>query len=478
MESEAGPMPISRHAGSTRRVRTDAPLPGVGNLLLDTLLAPVLGGHYLYHRLRTDKYGPDAGEKWGNVPPRSGDGPCLWIHAVSVGESIAAKPLIEGFATRHPEYDLRISTTTATGRAVAGKRYGAGRVFYYPLDLSWCVRRVLRRVRPSLLVLMELEVWPNLLSMAERAGLPVVVANCRITERSARGFRKGGALARGMLRRVALWLSQSEAYTARLVGLGVDPARVRTVGSLKYDAIPIEIDDRERARYRRLLGAGGAAAGDGASGASGHAGAETDRVRPILVAGSTHPSEETAVLASARHLWAHGYPDLRVALAPRHPERLDEVEAEARAVGAVVRRGALGEDRPADAPIVLVDTMGELGKLYAAADLVFVGGSLIDHGGQNMMEPCGLGRPTIMGPSDHNFAEPAAVLAEADGLCRIADATELPAACAALLADPEAAAAMGARARTALVRRRGATARSLEALDALLQGSICRGTRM
>ncbi len=417
-------------------------------ILIDLVYCLTLVPHYLYHRLVTRKYGPDAWEKLGGVPARSGGKKCLWVHAVSVGETMAARTIIEAFEQAHPDWEIRLSTTTATGREVARKRFGEDRVFYCPLDLSWMVKRVFRRIRPDLVVLMELEVWPNFLVVAEEWSVPVVVANCRITEKSLRGFERLGNLARKMLNRVRLWLAQSEEYASRLRSLGIPAERVAVVGSVKYDTVPTELDEGIRAEYRALFGVDGA---------------------PLLVAGSTHPGEETAVLRACKALWEGDFPDLRVVLVPRHPERLDAVEREAAGFAAVRRRSGLSAKTPADAPVVLLDTMGELAKVYAAADLVFVGGSLIEHGGQNIMEPCGLARPTVMGPSCYNFDEAVETLRGCDGYRPVEADDALAAAFAELLRAPETAAAMGRRARKALLGRQGATTRTIELLDGILR---------
>jgi len=419
------------------------------SILADIAYSCTLFPHFLYHRLVTGKYGPRVAEKLGYVPARTGSAPCLWLHAVSVGEALASRTLVRMFEKVWPAWEVRVSTTTATGREVAARDFGAERVFYYPLDLSWMVDRSLERVKPSLVVLMELEVWPNFLAKACARNVPVVVCNARITERSVRGFRRLGGVARRMLGRVRLWLAQSEAYADALRGLGVPPERVCVVGSLKYDTVPTVIDPQAREDYRALLGAG-----EGV---------------PVVIGGSTHPSEEEALLAAVAALRRDAFPQIKLVLVPRHPERLDEVERLAAAHGAVERRSRIPAAGHAEAPIVLVDTLGELGRLYAAADAVFVGGSLIPHGGQNMMEPCGLARPAVIGPSYFNFAEPMAVLQACDGLRVIAGAGDLSGALRAILEDPAAAAAMGVRARAALIARQGATARTLERLGDVMR---------
>lgn len=417
--------------------------------LADLLYLVTLIPHYLYHAWRTGKYGTDAPEKLGRVTPRTGEAPCLWLHAVSVGEVMAAKTVADAFRRAHPSWELVVSTATATGRAVAQAKFPDARVIYYPLDCSWMVRRTLDAIRPSMLVLMELEVWPNLSAMAAARSIPVVVVNARITERSVRGFKRWGWLLRPMLRRVRCWCSQNEMYTHRLIEVGVDPARIETVGSVKYDTIPTTIDPTLRATYRTLFGAEG----------------ET----PLLVAGSTHPTEETVVLQAFSTLRAT-FPTLRLVLVPRHPERHAAVETEAAAVAPVTRRSGLLDGASASTPILLLDTMGELASVYAAADVVFVGGSLIPHGGQNIMEPCGLARPTLVGPSLHNFADAARILLDGGALRQVASAEEMVAVLRGWLENPAAAQRVGQTARRLLMEEQGATARTIHLLERIAHG--------
>ncbi len=416
------------------------------NWLLDAAYSATLLPHYAYHRFATGRYGPAAPEKLGRydaAPPQDA-GPTLWVHAVSVGEALAARSLVRGFLDRHPGWRVVVSTTTPTGRKVAGDHFGPERVVYYPLDLSWTVRRAFDRIRPHLVVLMELEVWPHFLEEAERRGVPVAVSNVRITGRSVAGFRRLGGFGRRMLGRVALWLAQNTAYADALRALGVPADRVEVVGSLKYDGLDFSDDPARADRLRTELGGG-----------------------RLLVAGSTHAGEDEIVYAAFLRLREAAGPDVRLVLVPRHPERCDAVERLAPPGLRTARRSA-GAAAP-EVDVVIGDTMGELADLYRAADLAFVGGTLLPEvGGHNMLEPAAFARPVVYGPDVHNFTEPAATLEAAGGAVRLPDrdAATLADACARLLADPAAAAALGARAREAAQAMQGATARSLDLLDA------------
>ncbi|MCD8138577.1 MAG: 3-deoxy-D-manno-octulosonic acid transferase [Planctomycetaceae bacterium] len=441
--------------------------------LLDVAYSLSIGPHYCWHRFVTGKYGPKTPEKTGRVPDRfrssatavlgPGDphveSPCLWLHAVSVGEVVASVDLVRMFREDNPRWDLRVSTTTATGRAVAEKTWNEETVVYYPLDFSGMVRRSFDNIRPNLIVLMELEIWPNFLAEAARRRIPVVVANARITERSVKRLSFAPGVARNMARAVEAWFAQTEEYAERLVRIGVPEKRIEVTGSVKYDAVPLEIDTALAGYYRRLFGCGETPYADGGD--------------LLAVAGSTHPSEEKIFLEALQKAVGDKPVRRKVVLTPRHPERLDEVEAVARDYGTVIRRSALPEPSPdqergaVDADIILVDTMGELAKIYAAADVVYIGGTFHRHGGQNFMEPCGLAKPTLVGPHLWNFREPAELLRGADGL-RVVETPELLAdALKEFVDNPAAGVAMGRRAREALLKQRGAARRMVDRINGI-----------
>ncbi|MCZ7646659.1 MAG: 3-deoxy-D-manno-octulosonic acid transferase [Planctomycetota bacterium] len=424
--------------------------------VLAVLYAPML----LYRRLilRKDRFG--GRQKRGHVPQRPEHPKRIWIHAVSVGEAKATNVLAKQLALDLPGAEVVFSTTTDTGQEVAKKLYGEERVFYFPLDFSRCVKRALDRVRPSLVILMELEVWPNFTAECAKRGIPVVVLNGRMTERSAARYRRGLWLVGSSFRRVRRWLMQDEAYAERILGMGVDPARVEVAGNVKYDDVETELEPGRREAVRRELGL-----------------AEDAQV---LIGGSTHPTEEAALLGACR-LLKPKYPRLRLILCPRHPHRLAEVEKEIAAHGhAVLKHSAVKARGPAaleelpepargDA-VVLIDTMGELTRLYAGADIAFVGGSLIPHGGQNVMEPAGLGLACVYGPYMQNFGEAALILRDCDGAKLVEHAEALRATLDLLLSDAGGARAMGSRARAAFLQRQGATERCVGYIRKLLEG--------
>ncbi|MCI0341437.1 MAG: 3-deoxy-D-manno-octulosonic acid transferase [Planctomycetales bacterium] len=424
-------------------------------LLFLALVAP-----FLLVRLATSsRYREGFARRFGLfVAPRSGERPAVWVHGVSVGEILAARGLIAEIRRGRPEIEVVLTTTTRTGHAVARKTYPDLAVHYFPVDLGGSVRRVFRRLRPSLLVLVELELWPNVLLTAHRLGIPVAVVNGRITQRSFSGYRLiRWALAPG-LSRLGSACVQTFAYGERLVALGVPADRVRVTGSLKYDAVDVTRAEAERERTAARLAL-----------------SPEDRV---LVAGSTHPGEEAPVLAALAAARARA-PGARLVLVPRHPERVAEAEAAVRAAGErPVRLTALdrSEVAPASArgAVVIGDTMGDLGSLYAVATAVFVGGSLVPHGGQNVLEPAALGKPVVVGPYTFNFREPVDLLRGAGALEVVPDGAALPAALGALLADPAAGAERGARGRAAVEAARGATGRTIAILREEFPGLLAR----
>ena len=381
--------------------------------------------------------------------------PRIWIHAVSVGEALAARTLVAALGAALPGFEVVVSASTETGRDVAARTYGEKRCLPCPLDLSGPVRRAFDQVNPALLVLMELELWPNLLAEAAARQVPAAVVNGRLTDRSARRYARLRPLLRRTLGRVAVYAAQTQAYAERFKAIGAPPDRVTVTGSMKYDAVAAgAVSPAEREKTRRRLGLAGDAL--------------------VVVGGSTHPSEELALLAALAGLRGR-HPALRAVVVPRHVNRAEALAGELAAAGWKVRRrsqlgaaGALMRGAQQADEVLLVDTVGELGDVYRAADLAFLGGSLIPHGGQNMMEPAALGLPVLYGPHTHNFTETVALLDAAGAGRTVADAAGLAGALGELLADPERRRAAGEAGRAAILKAQGATARNVTLLRGLL----------
>jgi len=393
------------------------------------------------------KYRRDLGERFGSVVPWSGTTAPMWVHAVSVGEAMAAAPLARELAARHPEIPLLASTVTETGRGVAEQRLPATRFVFFPLDFGWVVGRALDRLRPRLVLLTETELWPNFLAACRRRGIPVVVINGRISPRSFPRYRLVRRWFGRVLSDVRLFCMQTAQDAERILLLGAPADRVRVVGNLKYDLATLDAaPDPAGARARLTLSPD----------------------RRLIVGGSTHRGEEELLLEAFLAL-SDSRKDLCLLLAPRHPERLEEVERLVRRAGlACVRRSQLPA-RPLDgASVILLDTMGELAALYAAAAVVFIGGSLIPHGGQNLLEPAAVGRPVLHGPHMGNFIEMRDLFRHAGAAFQVEDGKGLRQELSTLLDDPGLADQMGKAGREIVEAHRGATRRTADLVDALL----------
>lgn len=412
------------------------------------LMAPRL----LYEAVRHRKYVGTMRERWGRLPAGIDPGgrPSIWIHAVSVGEVQAARTLIPGLRERYPGHRLWLSTTTQTGRAVAAGIDSADGLFYFPLDLPPAVDRVLDRVRPVLFVAVDTELWPNLLRRCARRGVRTMLVNGRISDRSYPRYRLVRRWFRRVLADVDRCCAQSEESARRLVELGAPAERVVTTGNLKFDLPPPPRPDSRR-RAGDVPRMPGLAAD-----------------RPVLMAASTHAGEEGPVLDAFRRLRARA-PGLFLVLAPRHPERGAEVTALAARRGlAAVRRSRSPEDGGGAVDVVVLDTVGELAALFRVATVVFLGGSLVPAGGHNVIEPAAWGKPVVFGPHMQNFAEIADLFLANGAARRIGGVRELEPVLADLLADPRQRAALGSAARSLVEANRGAAARSLAEIAAVL----------
>jgi 3-deoxy-D-manno-octulosonic-acid transferase len=420
------------------------------------LLGALLAGSpwWLWRMATTQKYREGMGERLGRVPkhivdvdpPRPGP-PVIWLHAVSVGEILAIGRLVAELDRDCRRHRVMISTTTRTGQALARERFGAGRVFYCPLDLPWAVRAYLNALRPRMLILAETEFWPNLLNGCFRRNIPVAVVNARISDRSWPRYQMLGRLWKPILSRISRVLAQTETDADRLRALGCRTEIVTVAGNLKFD-----VRATVEAEATRLLKA----------------------ISPpprFLVAGSTLEGEEAALIAALPSLAATD-PALVMVLAPRHPERFGAVAALLEVSGLRwIRRSAWTTQTSAPQrriQVVLLDTIGELASVYSIATVALVGGSLVPAGGHNPLEPAQFGVPIVMGPHYANFRAITEDLLARQAI-RIATRAELAQALAALLTDPAEAKAMGGRARQVFDEQAGATGRCVQAIRALLE---------
>lgn len=362
----------------------------------------------------------------------------LWMHAVSVGEVNAAMPLINELLTRYPHLPLTVTTTTPTGssqlRRHLGDRVGH---CYLPYDTPAAVCRFLDRLQPHAGVVMETELWPNLLAAASARGIPVVLANARLSERSARGYRRWPALTAHTLSRLAHVGAQTAADASRLQTLGLPATRTTVTGNIKFDAQPA--DPSPGLALRQRLG----------------------EDRPVWLAASTHAGEEGVILSAHRALREH-HPQAVLILAPRHPQRFDEVAQLCQKQGWATRRRSA--DDQTGCAVYVADTLGELPALMAAADVVFVGGSLTPVGGHNPIEPAQQGKPILFGPHMHNFAEVRTQVLAAGAGREVPDAATLAAQLCTLIDAPSQQHHMGEAARALVTQHRGATARTMALL--------------
>jgi 3-deoxy-D-manno-octulosonic-acid transferase len=392
--------------------------------------------------------------------PAPADATCILIHAVSVGEINATKQLVDRLTALRPGLRFVITATTLTGLARGTELYAKHahvRVVRFPLDFSGAVDRLLDAARPDLVVLMELEVWPNFLARCTARQIPVMLANGRITESSHDRYTWLGPVSRHMFRRLAWTCAQDQLYANRFMDLGTDPKRTSVVGTMKFDNATVgeTVPGAEHLAEELGLFAG---------------------VQPIWVCGSTGPGEEQLILRAYRNL-LRKFPRLRLAIIPRKPERFDEVAAlieqfRFKCVRRSSRLPVSTADDPAVPPVVLGDTMGELRKFYALADYVFVGRSLVDLGeaqrGSDMIEPAALARPIIIGHWTHNFAEAMRLLHRADAVLEVGDGDELEQAIRVLISTPNETAAMGRRAQQVVIANQGATDRHVQVILQLL----------
>jgi 3-deoxy-D-manno-octulosonic-acid transferase len=405
---------------------------------------------------RREKYRAGIRQRLGRYPRPLRDAlrgtRCVWIHAVSVGEVLAALPLVKALAESLPGRRIVLSTVTLTGQRVASEKAGAWATpVYFPLDLRSAVRRAFDLVSPDLVAIVETELWPNFIAEAARRGVPLAVVNGRISDRSFRSYRRARFLLRRILPAIRRFSMQTALDAERIVALGAPAERVAVGGNMKFDCGLLPVGEGGMRDARLALG--------------------LDAVAPVIVAGSTHRGEEEAVL-EAWDAARRDAPEASLVIVPRHPERADEVKAlcEGRGDACVLRsRLPAGARVPAGA-VLVADTIGELTAIYRAATLVFVGKSLVGGGGQNIIEPASLGKAVLFGPSMQNFREAAELLLRARGAVQVADARGLAESIVSLLADARAREKLGRRAAEAMAGSRGATRRNLELLRGLMPG--------
>jgi 3-deoxy-D-manno-octulosonic-acid transferase len=407
--------------------------------------------YWLYQIMRHGKYGAGFSERLGRVPKRLSEGKSkprrrvIWIHAVSLGEVLAVSRLAGEMRKTFPEHRVVISTTTDTGQNLARKRFGEENVFYFPMDLAFAIRPYLRALQPELVVLAETEFWPNFLHLAHGSGARIAVVNARISDRSWPSYRRFRWALRRMLAHVDLFLTQTPEDASRLQSIGAEASRVQITGNLKFDVIP----SSPPAIVENLRQSLGEATG------------------PVLVCGSTVEDEEAPLFKAFENVVVE-HPRAVMILAPRHPERFDDVAILLQQLNLRFVRRSRWQGEGLAGSVLLLDSIGELAALYSLADVAFVGGSLVPRGGHNIIEPALYGVAIVVGHYTENFRDIVALFQRHDAV-RIVSLAELPLTLMQLLANEAERRALGENAQETMRSQAGATARTLEALKGLLK---------
>src|ERR1043165_8279040 len=422
--------------------------------LLLTLGLIVLIPHFLIQVLAHGKYIAGLRQRLGSVPPVSGK-PVIWLHCVSVGETQAARPLAQRVKQQFPHHTLVVSTITLTGQKLAHDvfRTSAERVFYFPFDWRWSVRRALRTINPAAVLIMETELWPNFLRECKARQIPVALVNGRISRQSFRRYKLITSFLRRVLASLNIAVMQSEMDAERLGELGMPKERLFTAGNLKFDAEVAGGLTNKTEEIKTRFG--------------------LDTGAPVILAGSTHSNEEEILLDAVKQLGK-----VRLMIAPRHPERFKEVATLIQQSGLTWTRRTNPPD-PGDtsATVILLDTIGELPATYELAVIVFVGGSIVDKGGHNLLEPAASGVPVVTGAHTHNFQAIVELMHEAKAIVQLpplegcAAGDEVAYAFRKLLENAEERAELGRRARQLVIDNQGAANRTIELIAPLISST-------
>lgn len=419
--------------------------------------ALIFGSPYFFSKLIVnERYRSGLAQRLGWIGTRKEETPCIWIHCASVGEVLTVKSLVKCIEKEFNSLNILISTNTNTGASVARRYFSDKKIFYFPLDLSCVVERVLHTIQPSCIILIELEIWPNFLMAAAKKHIPIVLMNTRISERSLKWYRILGKISKGFFKSLSVpdnvFCARTKNDEDRLVNLGLSREQIFLTGNMKFDNLITDISEDIKKRLFNLL--------------------EVDKDDKVIVCGSTHDGEEAAILRVLKQLKTR-FHKVRLILVPRHIERVNEVAKIIESMGfRSLRKTSLDKGitigKHKYETVVLVDTVGELLTLYGIADCVFVGKSLVPQGGQNMMEPAGLAKPIIVGPHIFNFHEEVQLLRTADAIRIVQNELFLLNEMTYLLEHPYEAKEMGKRAQSVVIKQRGATERNVKVLRKIL----------
>jgi 3-deoxy-D-manno-octulosonic-acid transferase len=428
--------------------------------LLLVLAILVLLPRFLFDALHHGKYVAGLRERLSRLTPLPQDGrPVIWIHCVSVGEAQAARPLVKGLRDRFPQHRLVVSTITQTGQNLAREifRQDVDRVFYFPFDWSWIVRRTLTSINPAAVLIMETELWPGFLRECSIRQIPVAIVNGRLSAQSFRRYRMIKGFMARVLSSISLAIMQTEADAERLRHLGMDANKTKVSGNLKFDAGTMAVSNSLTAEFRERF--------------------QREDTQLILAA-STHSPEERIILAAFKHITSTSNSPVQLMIAPRHPERFTEVAGLIDSAGLRwTRRSAPRTSDDLKTQVILLDSIGELQAMYALASVVFVGGSIARSGGHNILEPAAVGACIITGPHTHNFHQIVQTFVKADAVIQLPRIPESGAALALanvispLLANRERPDELGKRARALVHENQGATQRALNLLDPIIAQS-------
>jgi len=406
--------------------------------------------YWLLQMLRHGKYRAGLRQRLGGVPAAlsgSGDKPGIWIHGVSVGEVVSASGVVQALTRRFPGYRVFVSTTTTTGQSLAARRFGPENVFYFPLDFEFAIQPYLQAIRPKLVVVAETEFWPNFLRLTKASGARIAVVNGRISDRSLPGYKRFRRWLPKVLRQVDLFLAQTDEDRRRLVEIGAPEERVSVSGNLKFDVAPPKAPAIVESLQENFRETG---------------------VGPVLVCGSTLEDEEGTLLSAFRNILVN-HPRAVMILAPRHPERFEEVAALVEKLGFRMSRRSLWSGEVLAGSVFLLDTIGELAAIYSLATVAFVGGSLVPRGGHNILEPALYGVAVVTGNHYENFRDIVNFFQSRNAV-RVVGLAELPLTFIELIENPSAREALGRNALAALESQRGATERTVAALAELMGG--------
>ena len=429
-------------------------------LIFDSLYlaASLLGSPYLIFKIITSKrYRSGLNQRFGIIKERLSNKPGIWVHGASVGEVITAKSIIERIDEEFPEWETFISATTNTGFSVAEKTFLNKNIFYFPLDLSWVTKKVILKKKPRFILLIELEIWPNFLISAFKKNIPVIILNGRISNKSVKAYRTISRISKdfrnSLTSELNVFCARTEFDAQRFRDLGIPGKQIFVTGTMKYDNIPTHIDKNISKELVKLF--------------------HIDDDDLILVGGSTHAGEEEILIRVFERL-NKAYPNLKLILAPRHVERTREVSRLIEKTGFVPVLKTEAERssykwQNTKREIILIDTVGDLEKVYSISNFVFVGKSLVPSGGQNMMEPAGMGNPVIFGPHTYNFEEEVDLLLKNSAAKVVKTEEELFETVEFFIRNPDAAKEIGLKAQKVVNGKRGATEKNIEILRDIIK---------